>query len=950
MKLAAEIESPDYSRAFVLAAAGAAVAISISMLALWLIGTDASRAFAANSMKFNSALSFLFAALTLHLHSLHSAEGNGSPNMSRDLILARGLTFFILALSGATLCEYLFRVNLGIDQWAVRDVITPESERYPGRMAPNTASGIFIIGLSLLTLDPKLKWMRISQALALAAATIGFFALVGYAYRATSLFTTANFIRMSPYSAATLVILSIGLLLHCSRLGLVRVLMSRTVSGRYARLTTLAALSIPLAIGWVCETLETRGYLDAQTAAALSSLLTGLALLTLVWLSTDSIARSEDDLRRNEREFRAIFELVPIGATQTDPESGRLVRVNEKFCQITGYSADELSRISVRELTHPDDREEDWRKYCEMVRGNEKEYRNEKRYVRKDGSIVWVEAASRPIRDAKGNALRTIGIVKDITDRKLAEAERERARAQIEAVFHSVNDGIVVFDSVGNVSMVNEAEAKMVGYASAEAMKVDLAHFADVFELSNPITGELVPLEEWPVSRVMRGEHLMNVELAGRRRDTNQSWIFSFSGSPVLDEDGKQMLSVVITRDVTEMKRAERSLLESKEAAEKANLAKSQFLANMSHEIRTPIGAIAGFIDLLKSKETSEAETKDYLSIIDRNSNHLLRLIDDILDLSKIEAGKIAIEKADFSLVEHLTEFEASMKFLASEKGISFDLKVSTPIPERVVSDPVRLRQILVNAVGNAIKFTEHGGVKVEASYADKFIRFTVSDTGIGIAPDAVGRLFQPFVQADPSMSRRFGGTGLGLLLTRRLCQAFGGDFKLIDTKPGRGSVFMATLNLEPAADSPMVSFSGKGLRSSDSSSHHEDHALVHRRILVVDDSPDNRMLISTYLKKAGAEVYFAADGAEGVNRAFELLPDAVLMDIQMPNLDGHEATKKLRADGYTKPIIALTAHAMREERDRCLASGCTDYLSKPIKKDLLIATLSHYMPALAEA
>ncbi len=384
----------------------------------------------------------------------------------------------------------------------------------------------------------------------------------------------------------------------------------------------------------------------------------------------------------------------------------------------------------------------------------------------------------------------------------------------------------------------------------------------------------------------------------------------------------------------------------SKEEAEKANGSKTQFLANMSHEIRTPMGAILGFLDLLKNPVCTLEEKENYIVIVERNSQQLLSLIDDILDLSKVEAGKMLIEKINFSLTEMLQDLTSLMTFKAKEKGIEFHFKTDTPIPEFVVSDPVRLRQIISNIVGNAVKFTEKGCVELRVSFEEPILKLTITDTGVGISADQISKLFQPFAQADPSTTRKFGGTGLGLILSKRLAEALDGSLELLKSTDGQGSTFHIELKAPSVLETKVLELSQQVVQKTTPFGNRPSGLSLHQlKVLLVEDSMDNQMLITTYLRKEGAVVTTASDGLQGVTKALAGNFDVVLMDIQMPVLDGHEATKKLRGGHYLTPIIALTAHAMKEERIKGLISGFTDFLTKPIQRNLLIEVLSRYIP-----
>jgi signal transduction histidine kinase len=394
---------------------------------------------------------------------------------------------------------------------------------------------------------------------------------------------------------------------------------------------------------------------------------------------------------------------------------------------------------------------------------------------------------------------------------------------------------------------------------------------------------------------------------------------------------------VATVRSLLRVRRAEQTAKAAILEAEHANISKTRFLANMSHEIRTPVAAILGFLRLVRQPGVTQTDVENYLNVIERNSRHLLRLIDDILDVSKVEAGKLLIESIRFSLAELLQDVASLSRFRAKEKSLDFEFRLLTPVPEFVVSDPTRIHQVLTNILSNAIKFTERGKIELEVSYEAPQLLFRVRDSGRGISPEETTKLFQPFVQADVSTTRNYGGSGLGLALTRHLTQHMNGLFVLESSEPGKGSSFVATIAIDPVSDSRMISNlemhqTSKRLAAPVPS----EEGLNGMRVLLVDDSIDNQELLSIFLKRWGAQVSVASDGKEGYELARTAPFDMILMDIQMPLMDGHEVTRKLRAGGFGTPIIALTAHAMSEEKHRCMESGFTHFLPKPIPMDSL--------------
>jgi signal transduction histidine kinase/ActR/RegA family two-component response regulator len=368
---------------------------------------------------------------------------------------------------------------------------------------------------------------------------------------------------------------------------------------------------------------------------------------------------------------------------------------------------------------------------------------------------------------------------------------------------------------------------------------------------------------------------------------------------------------------------------------EASNFAKTTFLANVSHELRTPLGAILGYAELLSYAGPSRERQIAYLDILKRNGQQLSRIVDDLLDLSRMEAGTVEIEKVSVKVGDVLTDVLELHTFNAEKKGLPLRVEYATPVPEFVVSDPTRLRQILGNLVSNAVKFTDRGEVKIRVEYELQEkggrLNFSVSDTGRGIAEQEQQRLFKPFSQGDPTLSKRYGGTGLGLSLSRKLASILGGGLDLTRTETGRGSVFTFYI---PVDEARAVSWK----KNFEPSAPHKEKPigigkdrLAGTRILCVDDTLDNRQLVQVYLNSVGAEVDMASDGREGVEKALANNYDLILMDVQMPLMDGYEAVATLRQSGYTKPILALTAHAMREDGEQCLAVGCNGHLSKPI-------------------
>jgi len=439
-------------------------------------------------------------------------------------------------------------------------------------------------------------------------------------------------------------------------------------------------------------------------------------------------------------------------------------------------------------------------------------------------------------------------------------------------------------------------------------------------------------------------------------------------------EDAHGRTLVAIARDASERRKiraeqnraevleeANSALREAMLHAEQTTRVKSEFLANVSHEIRTPMTAILGFTEELLDQATSASaprETFDALRTIQRNGDYLLTLLNDILDLSKIESGRLELEHVAYSPISIVRDVARLMRVRAEAKGIPFQVEFETDLPVRIEGDPTRVRQILINLVGNGLKFTEVGSVWLRASLrgtaAASRIVFEVTDTGIGISSAERSRLFRPFRQADGSTTRRYGGTGLGLTISKHLCELMDGSIEF-ESEPGRGTTVRVSL--------PTGSLEGiERVRPSDEDTDTLRGGIMRAKaprltgsVLLVEDGADNQRLIRLLLAKVGLETAICENGQQGVERALEAREagtpfDLILMDMQMPIMDGYTATRILRRRGYTGSIIALTAHAMHSERGRCLAAGCDDFATKPVDRESFFALLSRYLRDKAEA
>jgi PAS domain S-box-containing protein len=523
--------------------------------------------------------------------------------------------------------------------------------------------------------------------------------------------------------------------------------------------------------------------------------------------------------------------------------------------------------------------------------------------------------------------------------------------SRVRKALDTLTEGLLVLDRKHTVVLANRAFADFAGRDAGELVGLDASRMAWADN-----TGAALARDAMPWSRALAtGESQVNNTVCLRGAD-GAMHTFQINCAPVLSQGSTPGGVLISLDDITAIEEYSIELERAKNDADAANRAKSDFLANMSHEIRTPMNAILGFTEVLRrGYSVSDAAARKHLNTIHASGTHLLELINDILDLSKVESNKLEVERIDCAPYEVAQQVLRAMSVKAQEKGIALQLEVDGRIPVRIQSDPARLRQILTNLVGNALKFTEQGCVRLRlALQADTdpvSLRFDVIDTGIGIAPDKVAAVFDPFVQADSSVNRRFGGTGLGLAISRRFARALGGDI-VATSLPGQGSTFSATVatgTLEGVAllDAAELAPLADALPETSDARWVFPHGV---RILVVDDGDENRELIATVLGEYGVVPEQAENGQVAVDKALAQPFDLILMDMQMPVMDGFTATGRLRAAGFAGPIIALTANAMRGFEEEVLAAGCSAYLTKPIDIDTLLAAIAQRVGGQREA
>jgi PAS domain S-box-containing protein len=654
--------------------------------------------------------------------------------------------------------------------------------------------------------------------------------------------------------------------------------------------------------------------------------------------------RAEEALRESEKRFRIMADGCPAIMWVTNAEGG--IRFINRTCgEFFGATYEQLEGSQWLPLLHPDEAPNYIGAFQRAVEEHTP-FRAEARVRRADGEWRWIASYAEPRFSPAGEFLGHVGLSPDITERKRAEDSLRRSEEKFRQLAENVREVFWMMDpGCTEMLYISPAYEKVWG-RTCESLYRNPTSWAEAIE--DPEQARLM------FERQMAGVYL-DSEYRIRTPDGQRRWIRD-RAFPVRGQAGQVIRVVGIAEDITEQKRYEEELVRAREAADAANVAKSCFLANMSHEVRTPLNGVLGMLQLLLDTDLTP-EQREYAGVIDASGRTLLALIEDILDLSKIEARKVALERVDFDPRRIVEDALGSLRARAAARGLAFRWRAAPETPSLLGGDPHRLRQVLINLAGNAIKFTERGEVVVEVGVesrdaAKTTLRLTVADTGIGIRPDQAPALFSPFVQADSSTTRKYGGTGLGLAIAKQLVELMGGRIGF-DSRVGEGSTFWFTAVFE-APLGPAGAATVEGARpirpqpanGPAAAPPAAAPARQRARILVVEDNRTNRQVLLAQLEKLGYEARAVAGGGEAIDALEREKYDLVLMDCQMPKMDGFETTRRIRESGSREvPIVAVTADAQAGDRERCIRAGMHDYLSKPIGPTALAEVLARWLP-----
>lgn len=628
-------------------------------------------------------------------------------------------------------------------------------------------------------------------------------------------------------------------------------------------------------------------------------------------------------LRSHEKGFKKIADMISQLIWFADSQ-GNIFWFNKTWHDYTGLSSQESRGVGWHQVLHPNQLQEVLTSFKQAIAKNK---RWESVFLMRGarGEYRWFLTKADPLRDENDKHICWIGVNTEVHRQKMIEDQLSKSRMRYKLATLATKDIIWDYDILKqkvhwNRSLITELKfSHPKSFTHIDWWKKHI-HPDDRKRVTDSLEKAIEEgRTQWRGEyRFYRGDGKL-VALLDR-------------GYIVKDESGRAVRMLGAMMDVTPQHERYETLKNEKVSAVQASKEKSTFLANISHELRTPLSAILGFVELIRLSDYDVKQTKEFMKVIERNCTQLQRIIDDVLDLSRIEAGKLAIQRVMFNFDQMVEDVSKQVQHWASKKNLQFRMSSHVDFKGDVYSDPTRLKQIMLNMLGNAVKFTHKGHVHLDLRMRGHELFIRVSDTGIGIAKKNRADIFETFHQADESNSRNYGGAGLGLSLTKRIAQAMGGDFYLLQSEEGKGSVFEAKVTLER----PTIKEYADQIELNPPS----EKRLQGLSGLIVDDSEDNRAFLFTLLRKFHVDCDIVADGKQALEHFEKGKYDFVLLDIQMPGMDGYRVIRRLKAINPQVPIIALTAHAMEEEKQRAIKAGFADFLRKPISSRKLMGAL----------
>ena len=923
------------------------IAIPCLVLFGWQFNIESFKSVLPQLISMNPLTAVLFIFCGLSLFFIRESSTRKYKRIGKTL----GLIIILIAI--LKLSNFIPHLDIRIDQ------ILYSNDLKGNKMAPSTVICFLLVGISLFTVDDK--WnnkYNLSQIFSLIALTISLLAVIGYIYASRSFYQFTLYIPIALHTAFTFCALTTAIIISRYKTGFVSVIMNKNVGGIIIRRLLPFCIAIPIVVSWLrLEGGKLKLY-DAEFGSSLGVIFIISTFVILMWFIAGSLNRTDEERKDSEAElykakedlaakevlYRNLIENSGV-VMYTASLDGKITFTSNKGYHLTGYTVGELLGKKFTGLVSQDCLEMVKDLYRAQLKDNVQETTLEFSITRKDGGERLVEQSTVLINE--NNV--PVGfqcVVKDITEKRTMESvvrkyEKELIKNQelLQSILDNATSLIYIKDLHGKYLLINKQFRNTLNVSNDVIGKTD-------FDFTDNKQAQRFKDSDEEVIRTCRSVELEEVlEMPDGKHTV---LIIKF---PLVDAQNKIYGISGIATDISERVKYQQQLIEAREVAEGAKKLQEQFLANMSHEIRTPMNGIQGMIDLLLETPLNN-EQKDFAKTIKRSSDNLLVIINDILDFSKIQAGKLTVEKIDFDLREVIDNVKAILNHRLNEKNLALKIHIDQDVPTLINGDPFRLNQILINLVGNAIKFTHHGGIDIKVvieSKEDKdvVLNFSVSDTGIGIPSDKLSEVFESFTQATVGTSRMYGGTGLGLAITKQLLEMQNGKIS-VESTINEGTTFKISIPYIICDSNVPTAFAGAGLDTYRT-------LLKGKKFLVAEDNEINQKVVTHVLQKAGGIVDIANNGVEAIsflknNNDYNL----IIMDLQMPVMDGYATTKYIRnVLKLSTPIVAMTASALRGERSKCIEIGMNEYLTKPFDFATFYKTISsflgdcHDMPAI---
>ncbi len=921
-------------------------------LAAWVSGLMTQRGLSSITIKTNSALCLLLLGTSL---SLVATDGSDATRRW----LARVLAAVAVLVGALTLSENVTGWDFGIDQLLAVEAPGALGVLSPNRMGMPGSIGMLLAGGSVLILSDRYRRSaHAAQALALGVFVIGLVSSIGHLYGARMLYGVAPFTAMAWPTALSLTALGGGLCCARPAEGLMARVTRSDPGGANIRQLLLPTLLLPVIAGWLRLNGERLGWFDPALGTALMMVLFILSFSALAYVGSRRVSRAatallEADAEREglllqvgaERQrLGTVLERLPAGVLIAEAPSGRIVFAN---AYATGLLGDvvgiEPSAWSGSLKPHYENGVPQQAHEIPIVRALRGELvaGEDLRVARPDGRWASLRLGAVPLCDASGAIGGAVVTFEDVTERRRVEQALQRSESELQTIVENIEQGIVVADMAGRLVHWNRAALDMYGLATPEEGR-RLEDLAERVELSD-MAGAAVPHESRPLVRILRGERLHDWELQIRRQGSDWQRVYSYGGTLVRDEQGHGLMAVLTISDVTVRKRAEHDVQAARIAAERAQAAaedasraKDHFIAVLSHELRTPLAPVLTGIALLEQEGTTSDRGRELVSLIRRNIELESRLIDDLLDVTRIARGKLELDRRRVALC---TVVERTVEVCRPEieaRRLDFGVDLG-PGPYLVDGDAARLQQVFWNLFKNAVKFTPPGGrVGVRCRPADGHVVVDVEDSGVGIEPSALGGIFDAFVQADRSFARQFGGLGLGLTISKALVELHGGTIEARSEGSGRGATFRVRL--------PMISHGEAAARQEAAQAERWQHPRREGclRVLLIEDHRDTADTMVAMLQLAGYEVRSEGDVATALGALAQGRFDVLVSDLGLPDRSGLELLRELRARGEALPAIALSGYGLESDIEQSLAAGFDSHLVKPVEPRRLFEAIEN--------